>query len=56
VAHLIPADLDRLAQLRPGSAVRFERVTPTEAEAAARARAAVLREWLLRLHVTAAAV
>lgn len=49
VAHVIRADLDRLAQLRPGDAVRFVRVTPDEAEAAARERAASLRGWLSRL-------
>ena len=51
VAHVIRADLDRLAQLRPGTAVRFQRVTPDEAEAAARERAEWLREWLTRLAV-----
>ena len=51
VAHVIRADLDRLAQLRPGEAVRFVRVTPEVAEEAARERAAFLREWLARLHV-----
>ncbi len=49
VAHIIRADLDLLAQLRPGERVRFVRVTPDEAEAAARERSAVLREWLARL-------
>jgi allophanate hydrolase subunit 2 len=52
VAHVIRADLDRLAQLRPGTAVRFERVTSDAAEAAARERAGWLREWLTRLAVT----
>jgi antagonist of KipI len=52
VAHVIRADLDRLAQLRPGTAVRFQRVTPDEAEAAARERAEWLREWRTRLEVT----
>ncbi len=51
VAHVIRADLDLLAQLRPGDRVRFVRVTPDEAEAAARARAAFLREWLTRLRI-----
>ncbi len=53
VAHVVRADLDRLGQLRPGTAVRFRRVSPEEAEAAARERAAWLREWLTRLEVTA---
>ncbi|HJZ59479.1 MAG TPA: biotin-dependent carboxyltransferase family protein [Gemmataceae bacterium] len=49
VAHVIRADLDRLAQLRPGDRVRFERVTSEEADAAAKTRAAELRLWLSRL-------
>lgn len=49
VAHVIRADLDRLARLRPGTAVRFERVTPAEAEATARERSRRLGEWLTRL-------
>jgi biotin-dependent carboxylase-like uncharacterized protein len=49
IAHVIRADLDRLAQLRPGEKVRFARVTPEEAEVAARERAAALRVWLARL-------
>ncbi|HET6572041.1 MAG TPA: biotin-dependent carboxyltransferase family protein [Fimbriiglobus sp.] len=52
VAHVIRADLDALAQLRPGTTVRFKRVSPDEAEAAARERAEWLREWLTRLEVT----
>jgi antagonist of KipI len=51
VAHVIRADLDRLAQLRPGTKVRFERVTPDEAEAAAQERTGWLREWRTRLEV-----
>jgi antagonist of KipI len=53
VAHVVRADLDLLAQLRPGAAVRFQRVTLDEAEAAARERADWLRGWLTRLRVTA---
>ena len=49
VAHVIRADLDRLAQLRPGGAVRFGRVTLDEAEAAAMERARELGDWLMRL-------
>lgn len=49
VAHVIRADLDALAQLRPGDRVRFARVTPDEADAAARERAAAVRVWLTRL-------
>ncbi|HYH67323.1 MAG TPA: biotin-dependent carboxyltransferase family protein [Urbifossiella sp.] len=49
VAHVVRADLDRLAQLRPGNRVRFRLVTWEEAEAAARERAAAVRAWLVRL-------
>ncbi|MBN9520575.1 biotin-dependent carboxyltransferase [bacterium] len=49
VAHVARADLDHLAQLRPGDQIRFARVTPDEAEAAARERAAAVRLWLTRL-------
>jgi 5-oxoprolinase (ATP-hydrolysing) subunit C len=51
VAHVVRADLDRLAQLRPGDPVRFARVSPDEAEAAAKERAAFLKLWLTRLRV-----
>ncbi|MFM8273493.1 MAG: biotin-dependent carboxyltransferase family protein, partial [Gemmata sp.] len=51
VAHVIRADLDRLAQLRPGDRVRFVPVTHDEAAAAARERAAFLREWVTRLRI-----
>jgi antagonist of KipI len=53
IAHVIRADLDRLAQLRAGSLVRFERVTPADAEAAATERDAIVSEWRTRLLVTA---
>ncbi len=49
IAHVIRADLDLLAQLRPGDRVRFERVSPAEAEIAAKERAAFLKTWLTRL-------
>ena len=48
-AHVIRADLDRLAQLRPGNAVRFRIVTVAEAEQAARDAAAELAGWCRRL-------
>ena len=51
VAHVIRADLDLLAQLRPGERVRFDRVTPEEAEHAASERATFLKEWLMRLRI-----
>lgn len=51
VAHVIRADLDRLARLRPGQEVRFVRVTQEEAEDITRERASRLREWQVRLTV-----
>jgi 5-oxoprolinase (ATP-hydrolysing) subunit C len=51
VAHVIRADLDLLAQLRPGDQVRFIRVTADQAEGAFRARANFLREWQTRLRI-----
>ena len=53
VAHVIRADLDKLGRLRPDDAVRFELVTEDAAGAAAAARLARIRNWLLRLGVTA---
>ncbi len=49
IAHVIRADLDVLAQLRPGEAVRFRRVLWEEAEQAAKELAAHLRTWLARI-------
>jgi 5-oxoprolinase (ATP-hydrolysing) subunit C len=51
VAHVIRADLDLLAQLRPGERVRFDRVSPEKAERAATERAEYLKEWLMRLRI-----
>jgi allophanate hydrolase subunit 2 len=51
VAHVVRADLDLLAQLRPGDRVRFVRVGPDEAAAAASERARFLRLWLTRLQI-----
>ena len=51
VAHVIRADLDLLAQLRPNDRVRFVRVSSDEAEGAARTRTAFLQEWLTRLRI-----
>ena len=48
-AHVIRADLDALAQLRPGDGVRFREVTVAEAEHAARVAAAELADWCRRL-------
>jgi antagonist of KipI len=55
IAQVIAADLDRLAQLRPGAVVRFQRVSLEEAEALYRARQGELRAWLTRLRTTAGA-
>lgn len=51
IAHIIRADLDLLAQLRPGMVVRFQRVSLQDAEHTAKERAAVLHEWLTRLAI-----
>jgi antagonist of KipI len=52
IAHVIRADLDRLAQLRPGAEVKFVKVTPDAAEAAAAERNAFIDEWHTRLTAT----
>jgi biotin-dependent carboxylase-like uncharacterized protein len=49
IAQVISADLDKLAQLRPGEKVRFLRVTQETAESLYRAKQAELREWITRL-------
>jgi len=49
IAHVIRADLDSLAQLRPGERVRFQRVA--DADLAATERATVLTDWLTRLRI-----
>jgi len=43
------ADLDKLAQLRPGASVRFEQVANQAAEELYRRRQQDLRNWLLRI-------
>ena len=53
IAHVIRADLDILGRLRPGDLVRFQPVSPAEAEQAAIAAGQELRNWLLRLQVLA---
>jgi biotin-dependent carboxylase-like uncharacterized protein len=53
IAQVIAADLDKLAQLRPGTAVRFRRVEPEEAEVLYHARQEELHEWLTRLRTAA---
>jgi len=54
IAQVISADLDKLAQLRPGESVRFERVSLAVAEALYRGKQAELREWLTRLRTAEA--
>ena len=49
VAHVIRADLDSLAQLRPGERIQFRLVSNEEAERAAKDRTELLRGWLARL-------
>lgn len=51
IAHVIRADLDLLAQLRPADHVQFRRVTLHEAEEAARERTRFLTTWLTRLSI-----
>ena len=51
VAHVIRADLDLLAQLRPSDGVRFVRVSADEAVTAAQVRTAFLKAWLSRLRI-----
>ncbi len=54
IAQVVSADLDKLAQLRPGETIRFQRVTLADAEALYRAKQAELREWLTRLRTAEA--
>ncbi len=54
IAQVVSADLDKLAQLRPGESIRFRRVTLSEAEALYRAKQNELREWLTRLQTAEA--
>jgi len=46
---VIRADLDRLAQLRPGDRVRFVSVNEADADRFARERSDAVRGWLARL-------
>jgi antagonist of KipI len=52
VAQVIAADLDLLAQLRPGQEVTFVPVELQEAESRYRERQAVLSAWVLRLQAS----
>jgi biotin-dependent carboxylase-like uncharacterized protein len=51
VAQVISADLDKLAQLRPGDHVRWVRVSLAEAALLYRQKQAELHEWVTRLAV-----
>jgi 5-oxoprolinase (ATP-hydrolysing) subunit C len=48
VAHVIAADLDALGQLRPGTEVRFERVTLDEGRDIALSQHRLQQKWLMR--------
>jgi biotin-dependent carboxylase-like uncharacterized protein len=52
IAHVIRADLDRIAQFRPGQSLRFLRVTLDEAEALAERRRQKLRQWVTALRLS----
>lgn len=52
VAQVVSADLDLLAQLRPGDRVMFERVDMDKAEELYRLKQAVLRGWATRLRTS----
>ncbi len=56
IVQVISADLDRLAQLRPGEAVAFVPVDLATAEDAYRQRQELLRAWLRRLRTAEALV
>lgn len=51
IGHVIRADLDILAQLRPGTKLRFDWVQLEQAEQLAQLQARTLHEWLTRLDV-----
>lgn len=51
VAQVIQADLDVLGQLRPGQAIRFEKVTLQQAIQKQRASRIQIQEWSLRLRL-----
>jgi biotin-dependent carboxylase-like uncharacterized protein len=53
IGQVIAADVDKLGRLRPGTAIRFERIEPGQAEGLYRAQRAELHEWLTRLRTAA---
>ena len=54
IAHVIAADLDRIAQLRPGQQIHFERISIDAAEVISDGRRRNLRKWLTALRLAAA--
>jgi 5-oxoprolinase (ATP-hydrolysing) subunit C len=52
IAQVIQADLDKLAQLRPGDSLRFQKVSLEEAVALYRRRQGFLRLWGMRASVS----
>lgn len=52
IGVVIDADLDCLAQLRPGDAIRFSRVSMTEAEELCRKRRKILDYWCQRIETS----
>jgi 5-oxoprolinase (ATP-hydrolysing) subunit C len=54
IAQVIGADVDKLAQLRPGAVIRFERVEQEAAERWYREREKELRKWVMRIRTAAA--
>jgi 5-oxoprolinase (ATP-hydrolysing) subunit C len=53
IAQVITADLDKLAQLRPGTKIRFDRIELAQAETIYHAQQEELHEWLTRLRTVA---
>jgi biotin-dependent carboxylase-like uncharacterized protein len=51
IAQVISADVDKLAQLRPGESIRWARVRLAEAAVLYRQKQAELHEWVTRLTV-----
>jgi antagonist of KipI len=52
IAQVISADVDKLAQLRPGTAIRFVPVSLNEARTLYLEKQSELHEWLTRLQIT----
>lgn len=55
VAQVVSADLDALAQLRPGERVEFLQASLDEAEQLYHQKRELLREWVTRLRTAAGA-